>query len=350
MDIAYDHINEEILAGNDEGQQRDNSGNKKTSGGIDAAEQTAGDSSSTDATTSNNGSNSIDLGTEVQQRLRALSGNGWGQKLGDLWGNVRRQGETYYNETLQEVDVASEEAKKNLAEWRDTIVKKTGGLSLIDGASSEVDTNKRELNEDKPNSEATETAGGEAVAKDEKIGEGEGEGGNKEEGGFISKVRAEAAKHLKEIEKAENAADEALFRFGNNIASFFKEAVSITGPDNDQKQGGQVLFASNDVDGRRVIHTTRFEAELHSIHSNMDCFTEDPRSTEWQEWAEKFDVDKRTDDISNDLESYPELRKAMECLVPEKVQYADFWRRYYFMRHVIESEELKRKEILKGLF
>lgn len=345
MDFAYDHINEEILAGDDKAKQGDKSADKQGNNEKgDKAEQTAAGPSSTDTTSSNSESGNIDLSTEVQERFRALSENDWSQTLGDLWGNFRRQGETYYNEARQEVDVASEEAKKNLAEWTDTIVRNTRGLSLGAGASSETDTNKSKVNENKPDKDTPEAAEREVA---EKAGEGETTG--KEEG-FISKFRAEATKRLKEIERAEDAADEALSRFGSSVASFFKEAVSITGPDNEHKEGDPLLFASKDVEGRRIIHTTRFEAELHSIHANLDCFTDDPQSAEWPEWAKDFDVAKRTEDISSDLESYPELRKAMESLVPEKVQYADFWRRYYFLRHVIESEETKRKEMLKGWF
>ena len=39
----------------------------------------------------------------------------------------------------------------------------------------------------------------------------------------------------------------------------------------------------------------------------------------------------------------------MERLVPEKVEYGDFWCRYYFLRLVIETEEQKRRELLKGM-
>jgi hypothetical protein len=39
----------------------------------------------------------------------------------------------------------------------------------------------------------------------------------------------------------------------------------------------------------------------------------------------------------------------MEKLVPEQVEYAEFWVRYYFLRLVVETEEKKRKELLKGI-
>jgi hypothetical protein len=50
------------------------------------------------------------------------------------------------------------------------------------------------------------------------------------------------------------------------------------------------------------------------------------------------------------LEKYPELRRAMEKLVPEKVEYAPFWTRYYFLRKVIQEEEVRRREVLKGMY
>lgn len=75
----------------------------------------------------------------------------------------------------------------------------------------------------------------------------------------------------------------------------------------------------------------------------------DPSGSEYEEWATKFDADTRTDDISKDLEKYDELRKAMEKLVPEKVDFVTFWRRYYFLKGVAELEEKRRKELLKGV-
>ncbi|KAK5241856.1 hypothetical protein LTS06_011883 [Exophiala xenobiotica] len=52
--------------------------------------------------------------------------------------------------------------------------------------------------------------------------------------------------------------------------------------------------------------------------------------------------------IAGDLEKYVELRAAMEKLVPESVEYKDFWARYYFLRHVVEVQEEKRRELLKA--
>lgn len=166
----------------------------------------------------------------------------------------------------------------------------------------------------------------------------------------ISRFRTEAAKRLKDLEKAEEAADAAIFKFGANIGNFLRDAVTIAPPTEETNKDGsrKVLFESKDQDGKRVIHSTRFDAQLHAIHSSLESFTSDPASAEYGNWKEAFDVEKKTDAISQDLEKYEELRRTMEKLVPEKVEYKDFWTRYYFLRMVVETEEQRRRELLKG--
>ena len=167
---------------------------------------------------------------------------------------------------------------------------------------------------------------------------------------MLSRFRSEAAKRLKDIERAEDAADEALLKFGTNIRNFLREAVTIAPPTSPTSSSdpSKVLFESKDSEGKRVIHTTRFDAQLHVIHSSLDSFMKDPVSPEWAAWSKNFDIDAKTEAIGPDLEKHEELRRAMEKLVPEKVEYAQFWKRYYFLRHVIESEEQRRREMLKG--
>lgn len=165
---------------------------------------------------------------------------------------------------------------------------------------------------------------------------------------MLSRLRSEAAKRLQDLQKAEDAADEALLKFGSNVRDFFKDAISIAPPDGSG-QGSTVLFESKDAQGKRVIHTSRFDAQLHVIHTSVESFSKDPAGDEFQTWAKDFDAEKKTDDITADLEKYPELRASMEKAVPGEVAYADFWKRYYFLRHGIETAESRRRELLKGM-
>lgn len=309
MDFAYDHIQEEILASNQSDKHEDG----------------------TPSTDSKN----INLGAEFEETFRAFSNSPWGAKIGGLWSNVRKQGESYYEGARQEYAAVSEEATKGFSGLRDSIVDRTKGISL-GGALSAIAPGNEESSGDSTNKAADDENKDEEAKDQTQTEEGEG---------FISRFRAEAAKRLKEIEKAEDAADEALIRFGTNVRNFLRDAVSIAPP---EQGSDKVLFESKDSEGKRVFHATRLEAQLHAIHTNLEGLKKDPDTEQWTEFNKEFNVESKTDDIAKDLEQYPELRRAMEKLVPETVDYSEFWSRYYFLRLAVETEEQKRKELLKG--
>ncbi len=246
-----------------------------------------------------------------------------------------------YTGARQEISTTSEQATRGFVDLRSTIINRTRSLSLNQSTpEAEIATSAED--KDTTPTEKTSTSNEDKARSDSEA--------LRESEGLIARFRSEAAKRLKDIEKAEDAADEALLKFGTNIRNFLRDAVTVAPPTEEKDQDGnsKVLFESKDKDGKRVIHTTRFDAQLHVIHSTLDSFTRDPQSPEYEKWQKEFSVEKKTDDISRDLEKFEELRRAMEKLVPEKVQYEQFWTRYYFLRHIVETEEQKRRELLKG--
>lgn len=304
MDLAYDHIQESAL-------EPSASGNNQTS----------------QPSTSAN-SNVNTLNSDFQEAYKAISSSPWGARLGGFFGSVVKQGESVYKEASQELSHVSQEATKGFTDLKSTLVSRTRSLSLAqkngEGASA--------------GESAEGKAEGEEKTKETQHAEG-----------VLARLRSQAAKRLVEIQKAEDAADEALLKFGTNIRNFLADAVKVSpSTDADGQSGSTVLFESKDAAGKRVIHTTRFDAQLHVIHSSMDSFKKDPESEEWKGWMESFDVEKKTKDIAGDLDKYDELRKAMETLVPDVVAYKEFWTRYYFLRHSIETAEARRRDLLKG--
>ncbi|KAI9682406.1 MAG: hypothetical protein M1817_000460 [Caeruleum heppii] len=310
MDVAYDHIQEEVLSPDEAAEKQKNDDNAHGS----------------------------DLNTEFAEAYKAISSSPWGAKFGALVGTVKKQGETYYEGARQEYTAASSQATKGLNE----IISRTRSLSVKQPASSEVGSTSQSTGPDQPAAEGDPNTRSAPRSQSEALHDSEG---------ILSRFRSEAAKRLKDIEKAEEAADEALLKFGTNIRNFLREAVSVAPPSEggtDKDGKSTVLFESKGHDGKRVIHTTRFDAQLHVIHSSRDSLKGDPASPEYAGWKEDFSIEAKTGDISNDLPKYPELRLAMAQLVPDQVSYEDFWARYYFLRHVIETEERKRRELLKG--
>ncbi len=249
------------------------------------------------------------------------------------WSTDPIQGGTVYKGAQQELAAVGEEASKGLNDLGSSILSRTRALSVIKAPQSTS------------SNEPSTSEGGKDAAKELST-----EDAIKESEGVLARLRSEAAKRLKEIEKAEDAADEALLKFGTNVRNFLKDAVTIAPPsEGTGNQGSTVLFESKDASGKRVIHTTRFDAQLHVIHSSLESFTKDPVSEEYELWTKDFDVEKKTDDISKDLETFSELRSSMEKLVPATVAYNDFWKRYYFLRHSIETAEALRRDLLKGM-
>lgn len=310
MDVAYDHIQEEVLSAEDAAKKED-------------AKRKEGS-----------------LNTEFKEAYKSFSASPWGARLGGFFNDVKKQGENYYEGARQEASVARGEALKGFTDLRSTLVSRARSLST--GQTQPADPTPEGTSKGPKEDDSTETSEKQR-SESEALRESEG---------LISRFRTEAAKRLKEIERAEDAADEALIKFGTNIRNFLRDAVTIAPPSAETNKDGtqKVLFESKDQDGKRVIHSTRFDAQLHAIHSSMESFAKDPVSPEYEKWKSgEFDVDKKTEAIATDLEKYEELRRAMEKLVPEKVDYAQFWTRYYFLRMVIETEEQRRRDMLKGI-
>ncbi|KAL6714304.1 hypothetical protein ACLMJK_007727 [Lecanora helva] len=304
MDVAYDHIQEEALSPDEIAKKESDEKQKNKN-----------------------------LNSEFKEAYKSFSASPWGAKLGGFFSDVRKQGETYYEGARQEATAASGEALKGFTDLRSTIVNRARSISTSQS----------------PPATPTAAASSEGVTEEGKPKERSESEALRESEGMISRFRTEATKRLKDLEKAEEAADAAIFKFGANIGNFLREAVTVAPPTEETNADGsrKVLFESKDKDGKRVIHSTRLDAQLHAIHSSIESFTKDPVSPEYEKWKGDFSVEKKTDAIAADLERYEELRRTMEKLVPEKVEYPIFWTRYYYLRMVVETEEQRRRDMLK---
>ncbi|KAG9672378.1 BSD-domain-containing protein, partial [Aureobasidium melanogenum] len=324
MDFAYDQIQEESLPS-------------------DHSSQPTSDSSAPPIT----------LETEFQQAFKAVSASPWGARLGGFFASAKKQGESLYSDAQKEYASRSEQAAKVATELQKSIVESTRNISINHDATGNTSFS------DPTFALPEESVKEEKKGKEKKVEDAQTTRPDslpadivKEATSLVSLLRSKATAatanlNLQKIQAAEDAADEALLKFGTNIKSFLRDAVTVTAP-STSSDSTEVLFETNDAEGKRVIHSSRFDAQLHVIHTSAQSFTSDPDSAEYAEFVKEFDIAAKTDAIAADLEKYPELRRAMEKLVPEKVEYATFWTRYYFLRKVIQEEEVRRREVLKG--
>lgn len=342
MDFAYDQIAARTYS------------NERSATPKPSDDTTTSDSTSSTPTREPDGQN---LQTEFQETFKAFSNSPWGTKLGGWWSTARTQGASYYETARKEAEKREAEAAKALEEARKIVVERT--KTVVEAAEERLDSivneeKRAELQQQKEQqaklqqSETQTDDGAQASGTPRDIPASEQEDTET----FLARFKSEAAKRLKEVQLAEDAADEALLRFGANIRNFLKDTISVTAPEPSlTPNSSKILFESKDATtGKRVIHTSRFEAQLHVIHTTASSFTQDPDASEqeWETFKKSFDIEKETDVIARDLEKYTELRSAMENYVPEQVEYKDFWTRYYFLRYVVEMQDEKRKELLKG--
>lgn len=308
------------------------------------------------------------LQTEFQETFRAFSASPWGAKLGGWWSTAQKQGASYYEVARREAEKREAEAARVLEDARKVVAERAMGVveGVEDRLDGIVNEERREKDKEKEKEKQKEAAEPEVVTREvdaAAAGQRQHEGEDTET--FLNRFKSEAAKRLKDVQKAEDAADEALLRFGSNIRSFLKDTISVSAPspssDAGKSSSTAVVFESKDArTGKRVIHASRFDAQLHVIHTTPSSFTQDPDQGdddnssqgqgEWDMFKHDFDIDAQTDRIARDLDQHPDLRAAMESLVPERVDYAHFWTRYYFLRHVVHVREEKRREMLRGEF
>lgn len=342
MDIAYDHIQEESLPAHHE---RDQQASTAATGNGQQQQQQAPQT----------------LNTEFQQAFQAVSASPWGARLGGWFGEARKQGQTFYSELQKEATEAQQQASKGFEGLRGQLAQRTAGLNLnaegapLSGVPGEeaVPVQEQERKDEKEKARATQ------VQEDPTRPESLTADIVKEAGSLVASLRLTATSKLRDLQKAEDAADEALLKFGTNVRDFLKDAVVISAPTaadaskpkGTDAAGNEVLFETTESGtGRKVFHTTRLDAQLHAVHTTASSFTQDPTGEQWLEWEKEFDVDKQTEAIARDLDLYEDLRRAMEKCVPEKVEYRPFWCRYYFIRKAMDEEERKRREVLKGMF
>lgn len=348
MDIAYDHIQEESLPAHHERDQQ--ASTAATGNDSNSSQQQQQQAPQT-------------LNTEFQQAFQAVSASPWGARLGGWFGEARKQGQTFYSELQKEATEAQQQASKGFEGLRGQLAQRTAGLNLnaegapLSGVPGEeaVPVHEQERKDENDKESARNAQVQEDPARPESLTADI----VKEAGSLVASLRLTATSKLRDLQKAEDAADEALLKFGTNVRDFLKEAVVISAPTaadaskpkGTDAAGNEVLFETTESGtGRKVFHTTRLDAQLHAVHTTASSFTQDPTGEQWLEWAKSFDVDKQTEAIARDLELYEDLRRAMEKCVPEKVEYRPFWCRYYFIRKAMDEEERKRREVLKGMF
>ncbi|KAK9466641.1 hypothetical protein V1512DRAFT_263114 [Lipomyces arxii] len=322
MDTAYDVIQQEALPDASLLER------KSVDGGAAAA--ASSDVAGEDAVPTQT------LGDEITDAVQSFQHSAWGARIGGLWESVKKQGEQALDVTKKDLSVASELATKEIA----SLSEQLRSSNIASQASSFVTTTAGRLSMDGGDSGSRSAQ----IASRVKVAP---ESTSK----MFAVLKNKAQGQMEELEKVEFS--KYLNKMGKDVSEFLKEAVTIEPGEEADYEGNMSEPVAKDVlfdvpdDIKRQIYSTRLDAQLHVLHTSTEPFVTEGDDS-YAEFAKDFSVEGQTSTIAADLEQYPELRKSMEKLVPEKISYEEFWKRYYFLREQINKEELRRKQLISS--
>ncbi|KAI8146929.1 hypothetical protein BJV82DRAFT_597077 [Fennellomyces sp. T-0311] len=166
--------------------------------------------------------------------------------------------------------------------------------------------------------------------------------------GYIRQAQLPAALRLpdnidlgklrEEMDQGTRFAEQYLQKFGAEVIQTVNKHIGLYDDDEEEPEG-RPSTSSNP--GKRSIFATRKERLLAEMRTDPETFTVKVPS-------DSVDVEKRTDEIAQTLDEFPDLREMMDRLVPVEVSYVLFWQRYFYHHQRIEHEDEKRQIIAKG--
>lgn len=94
--------------------------------------------------------------------------------------------------------------------------------------------------------------------------------------------------------------------------------------------------------------TTRFEKRIHDLQANPDTYCEPASDIDaFAEWGNAFSLDDHADECIEILSKHESIAELYERVVPNIVDEDTFWMRYYFAKHKLEQEEVRRQRLLQ---
>lgn len=164
-----------------------------------------------------------------------------------------------------------------------------------------------------------------------------------ESGIGIDSISSHANKALDSLDSKLEIVEQQAGKLVSLFTSFFSNIVSIDSPQKEIRET-ETIFTNPGIAGA-AYNSTRFDSDLFKLHTSELFYLDD--AFDIQENDSNFDIDEKTDEISNLLKKYPDtLEKLMNKLVPVDISYRDFWSRYFAHEQKLKENEQTRKEIL----
>ncbi|KAI8388791.1 uncharacterized protein BYT42DRAFT_603224 [Radiomyces spectabilis] len=314
------------------------------------------------AVNSNNPSHTNEVNEEDDPLLKAFTSFGWSNKFNSLVDTVKKQGEAFADVAKKDLQEFAQVLRDDSTHVVEQLTPRSPGInSETDGAD--------------PSAEGAGFSGFSAIRDNlNKINtlnltalrEGLSQTLNQRLPTQLTSVKLPDNINLEqlkeEMSQGTRFAEQYMQKFGEEVVQVLKKTVTVLEPEDEHDQINRSMEESQDDAQRPKIFATRKEALLAKMRSDPQTYLEDPakvlEGTEQEEKDKKildtfnatFNVQEYTDEIARLLDDHPDLRNIMDKLVPLEVNYATFWKRYFYHAWKIDQEEQKRQVIVKVLY
>ncbi|KAI7877935.1 hypothetical protein K492DRAFT_238885 [Lichtheimia hyalospora FSU 10163] len=301
-----------------------------------------------DAVTANKNNNTHNVQTDQEEEdplVNAFNNFGFGRRWSNLVDSVKKQSEQVINVTRNDL----QEFAQVLREDTTQTVEKLSNTMAAGPTSPSSTKNTKDI---KGKGKAT------AVSQHE-----QSEDNNTTSGGvwnYINQISSQlpSAIHLpgnidlgrlrEEMDQGTRFAEQYMQKFGTEVMQTLNKTITVLNPDDPSTTQGKQSSEQHDSTKQPTstrVFANRKDQLLAEMRSNEDTFLNDVNDTKDME---QFDAEKRTEEIAKLLDEYSELREMMDNLVPVKVSYVLFWKRYFYHAWKIEEDDKKRQLITKA--
>ncbi|KAL7599646.1 hypothetical protein Lser_V15G27299 [Lactuca serriola] len=170
--------------------------------------------------------------------------------------------------------------------------------------------------------------------------------GLRKESDLFREVASRAVKELPSSIEVGTSAIDGVLKSTADIIAHGKEAL-LAASDIDDSDASE-RHTSSDRSGLHSKRYSRFDTQLNAIQSDMRTYCEDPEDLDdYNKWKLGFVFGDKKDEIEILVGDNGALSGIYPKLVPNEVDDATFWYRYFFKVHKLKQQEDVRAKLVK---
>ncbi|KAK1428267.1 hypothetical protein QVD17_17097 [Tagetes erecta] len=171
--------------------------------------------------------------------------------------------------------------------------------------------------------------------------------GLRKESDLFREVASRAVKELPSSIEVGTSAIDGVLKSTVDIIAQGKEALFVPSDVDDSDDSGN-RRGSSDRSGLDLMRYSRFDAQLNAIRSDERGYCEDPEDLDdYNKWKLGFVIGDKKDEIESLVGENGALEGIYSKVVPNEVDDATFWFRYFYKVHKLEQQEEMRAKLVK---